>query len=157
MKGEFPSYLILSVLILHSHRVVSLAHIIALEWDPNIRPTKPRHISIIAHSFSKKRPLPLGLPFQGSWFHTRKGHHHYVYHFKVKRQIGSYTVMTYLVVLSSKLWFWKNWQRQRTPRRTVVGTMDNRGYLVPKYLEFWNLGTEIDSLNFVTEWQDGPS
>ena len=31
------------------------------------------------------------------------------------------------------------------------------GGLVPKYLEFWKLGTEIDSLNFVTEWQDGPS
>ena len=27
---------------------------------------------------------------------------------------------------------------------------DRRGCLVPKYLEFWKLGTEIDSLNFVT-------
>ena len=36
-------------------------------------------------------------------------------------------------------------------------TTDRRGGLVPKHLEFWNLGTEIDSLNFVTKWQDGPS
>ena len=37
------------------------------------------------------------------------------------------------------------------------GTTDRRGGLVPKYLEFWKIDTEIDSLNFVTEWQDGPS
>ena len=38
-----------------------------------------------------------------------------------------------------------------------MGTMDRRGGLVPKYIEFWNLGFEIDSLNFVMKWQDGPS
>ena len=66
-------------------------------------------------------------------------------------------VTTCLVVLSSRFYFGKNWLRRRTPRRTVMGTTDRRGGLVPKHLEFWNLGTEIDSLNFVTEWQDGPS
>ena len=67
------------------------------------------------------------------------------------------TVTTCLVVLSSRFYFLKNWLRQRNPRRTVMGTTDRRGGLVPKHLEFWNLGTEIDSLNFVTKVQDGPS
>ena len=66
-------------------------------------------------------------------------------------------VTTYLVVLSSRFYFWKNWLRRRIPRWTVMSTTDRRGGLVPKYLDFWNLGTKIDSLNFVTEWQDGPS
>ena len=38
-----------------------------------------------------------------------------------------------------------------------MGTTDRRGGLVPKHLDSGNLGTEIDSLNFTTEWQDGPS
>ena len=38
-----------------------------------------------------------------------------------------------------------------------MGTTDSRGGLVPKHLDSENLGTEIDSLNFATEWQDGPS
>ena len=66
-------------------------------------------------------------------------------------------VTTCLVVLSSRFYFWKNRLRRRTPRRTVMGTTDHQGGLVPKYLQFWKMGTEIDSLNFVTEWQDGPS
>ena len=46
---------------------------------------------------------------------------------------------------------------------TTEPTMDRHGHDGPsrgsrsKHLEFWNLGTEIDSLNFMTEWQDGPS
>ncbi|TMW90389.1 hypothetical protein EJD97_015781 [Solanum chilense] len=36
-------------------------------------------------------------------------------------------------------------------------TTDRRGYLVPKHLEFLNLSAEIDSLNSVTDLQDGPS
>ena len=71
-------------------------------------------------------------------------------------QPEGFIVMTCLVVLSSRFYFWKNWLRRRIPRRTVMGTTDRRGCLVPKYLEFWKLGIEIDSLNFVTEWQDGP-
>ena len=66
-------------------------------------------------------------------------------------------VTTCLVVLSSRFYFWKNRLRRRNPRRTVMGTTDRRGGLIPKYLEFTKLGTEIDSLNFVTKWQDGPS
>ena len=46
---------------------------------------------------------------------------------------------------------------QWIPRRTVMGTTDRRGGLVPKYLEFLKMGTEMDSLNFVTEWKDGLS
>ena len=53
--------------------------------------------------------------------------------------------------------FLENWLRRRIPRRTVIGTTDRRGCLVPKYLEFWKLGTEIDSLNFLTKWQDESS
>ena len=104
-------------------------------------------------------------------------------------------VKIYLVVLSNRLQFWKNWQKRRTPRRNITGTTDRRGCLVPKHLKILKLGTEnqlselcdgmagrtvtgvtdrrdptfqntkkiwnwvlkIDSLNFVTEWQDGPS
>ena len=67
-------------------------------------------------------------------------------------------VTTCLVILSSRFYFWKkNRLRRRNPRRTIMGTTDRRGCLVPKYLEFWKLGIEIDSLNFVTKWQDGPS
>ena len=66
-------------------------------------------------------------------------------------------VTTCLVVLSSRFYFWKNWLRRWNPRRTVMGTTDRWGGLVPKHLDFWNLGSEIDSLNFVTEWQDGLS
>ena len=56
----------------------------------------------------------------------------------------------YLVVLSSRFYFRKNSLGRQIPRRTVMGTADRRGGLVPEYLEFLNLGTEIDSLNFVT-------
>ena len=35
-------------------------------------------------------------------------------------------VTTRLVVLSSRLYFWKNWQKRQTPRWTVVGTTDHR-------------------------------
>ena len=51
-------------------------------------------------------------------------------------------VTTCLVVLSSRFYFWKNWLRRRNPRRTVMGTTDRRGGLVPKYLENLKLGTE---------------
>ena len=40
---------------------------------------------------------------------------------------------------------------------TTDTTTDRRGGLVPKHLDSEKLGTEIDSLNFVTKWQDGPS
>ena len=66
-------------------------------------------------------------------------------------------VMTCLVVLSSRFYFWKNCLGRRIPRRTVMGTTDRRGGLVPKHLDFENLGTEKSSLNFATQWQDGPS
>ena len=42
-------------------------------------------------------------------------------------------------------------------------TTDRHGHdgpsrgLVPKHLDSENVGTEIDSLNFTTEWQDRPS
>ena len=57
-------------------------------------------------------------------------------------------VTTCLVVLSNKLQFWKNWQKRRTPRRTVMGTTDRYGHdgpsqgLVSKHLENLKLGTE---------------
>ena len=66
-------------------------------------------------------------------------------------------VKTCLVVLSSRLYFWKNCLGRRIPRRTVMGTTDRRGGLVPKHLDSGNLGTENNSLNFATTWQDGPS
>ena len=93
-------------------------------------------------------------------------------------------VTTCLVVLSSRFYFWKNWLRRRIPRRTVIGTTDRRGDLVPKHIENLNLGTEnrlselrngvagqtvtgvtnshrpfreIESLKSMTEQQDGPS
>ena len=66
-------------------------------------------------------------------------------------------VTTRLVVLSSKVYSGNNYLGRRIPRRTVMGTTDRRGGLVPKHLDPGNLGTEIDSLNFTTEWQDGSS
>ena len=65
-------------------------------------------------------------------------------------------VTTCLVVLSSRFYFLKNWQKRRTPRRTVMGTTDRRGCLVPKHLDSGKLGTENNSLNFATEEEDGP-
>ena len=89
-------------------------------------------------------------------------------------------VTTCLVVLSSRFYFWKNWLR----RQTVMSTTDRRGGLVSKHLEILKLGTEnrlselrngiagrtvtgvtdrhrlfreFQSLNYVTEQQDGPS
>ena len=59
--------------------------------------------------------------------------------------------------LSSRFYFWKNRLRRRTQRRTVMGTTDRRGCLVPKHLEFRKLGAENNSLNFATTWQDGLS
>ena len=38
-----------------------------------------------------------------------------------------------------------------------MGTTDRRGGLAPKHLDSENLGTENNSLNFATTWQDGPS
>ena len=66
-------------------------------------------------------------------------------------------VTTFLVVLSSRFYFWKKWLRRRIPRRTVMGTTDRRGGLVPKHLDSGNSGTENNSLNFATEEQHGPS
>ena len=51
-------------------------------------------------------------------------------------------VTTCLVVLSSRFYFWKNRLRRRTQRRTVMGTTNRRGCLVPKHLENLKLGTE---------------
>ena len=80
--------------------------------------------------------------------------------------------------------FLENWLRRRIPRRIVMDTTDRRGGLVSKHLENLKLGTEnrlselrngmagrtvtsmtdrhrlfkgIESLNSVTEQQDGPS
>ena len=64
-------------------------------------------------------------------------------------------VTTSLVVLSSRSG--NNCLSQRTPRRTIMGTMDRRGGLVPKHIESGNLGTKNNSLNFATEEQDGLS
>ena len=38
-----------------------------------------------------------------------------------------------------------------------MGTTDRRGCLVPKHLDSRKLGTENNSLNFATKWQDRPS
>ena len=57
-------------------------------------------------------------------------------------------VTTYLVVLSSRFYFWKTWLGRRNPRRTVMGTTDRHGHdgpsqgLVSKHLENLKLGTE---------------
>ena len=75
----------------------------------------------------------------------------------VGNRLNRNIVTTCLVVLSSRFYFWKNWLRRQISRQTVISTTDRRGGLVPKHLDFWSLGTEIVSLNFVTEWQDGPS
>ena len=92
------------------------------------------------------------------WSHTLYDIHHASQNSStIQLWVTFIFVTTCLVVLSSRLWFWKIWQKRRTPRRTVMGTTNRQGGLVPKYLEFWKMGTEIDSLNFVTEWQDGPS
>ena len=66
-------------------------------------------------------------------------------------------VTTYLVVLSSRVYSGNNCLSRGIPRRTVMGTTDRRGGLVPKHLDSKNLGTENNSLNFATTWQDGPS
>ena len=47
--------------------------------------------------------------------------------------------------------FLENWLRRRIPRRTFEGVSFKNTY------KFLKIGSEIDSLNFVTEWQDGPS
>ena len=51
----------------------------------------------------------------------------------------------------------KNWQKQRTPRRNFMGTTDRRRVSFQNTYKIWNWVLKIDSLNFVTEWQDGPS
>ena len=66
-------------------------------------------------------------------------------------------VTTCLVVLSVEFISGNSCLGQRIPRRTVIGTTDRRGGLVPKYLDSINLGTENNSLKFAMEWQDGPS
>ena len=53
---------------------------------------------------------------------------------------GTIYVTTCLVVLSSRFYFWKNWQRRWTPRWTVMGMTDRRGSLVSKHLEILNFG-----------------
>ena len=73
------------------------------------------------------------------------------------KQLLGYSCNDLFSRFEQQIYFRKNWLRRWIPRRTVMGTTNRRGGLVPKYLEFWNLGTEIDSLNFVTTWQDGPS
>ena len=65
-------------------------------------------------------------------------------------------VTTCLVISSSRIICDKNCLGRRIPRRTVMSTTDRRGGLVPKHLDSGKLGTENNSLNFVTEWPDGP-
>ena len=60
-------------------------------------------------------------------------------------------VMTCLVILCSRFYFWKNRLRRRNPRRNVMGTTDRRGCLVPKHLEILKLGTE----NRLSELRNG--
>ena len=66
-------------------------------------------------------------------------------------------VTTCLVVLSSRVNSGNSCLGRRIPRRTVMGTTDHRGGLVPKHIDSGKLGTENNSLNFATEEQDGPS
>ena len=66
-------------------------------------------------------------------------------------------VTTRLVVLRSRVYSGNNCLGRRIPRRTVMGTTDRRGVLVPKQLESKNLGTKNNSLNVVRDLQDGPS
>ena len=51
-------------------------------------------------------------------------------------------VMTCLVVLSSRLQFWKNWQKRQTPRWTVMGTTDRRRVSFQNTWKNIKLGTE---------------
>ena len=63
----------------------------------------------------------------------------------------------YLVVLSNKLQFWKK-QAEATDQTTIRHGHDGPSQgLVSKHLENLKFVLKIDSLNFVTEWQDGPS
>ena len=66
-------------------------------------------------------------------------------------------VTTCLAVLSSRVYSGNNSLSRWIPRRTFTGTKDRRGGLVSKHLDSKNLGTENNSLNFATTWQDGPS
>ena len=66
-------------------------------------------------------------------------------------------VTTWLVVLSSRVYSGNSCLGRRIPRRTVIGTTDRRGGLVPNHLHSGNLGTENNYLNFTTEEQHGPS
>ena len=66
-------------------------------------------------------------------------------------------VTTCLVVLTSRVFSGNNCLSRQIPRRTVMGTTDRRGCLVPKHLDSEKLSTENNSLNFATEEQDGPS
>ena len=66
-------------------------------------------------------------------------------------------VTTCLVVFSSRVFSGNNSLSRRIPRWTVTGTTNRRGGLVPKHLDSKNLGSENNSLNFATTWQDGPS
>ena len=66
-------------------------------------------------------------------------------------------VTTYLVVLSCRVYSGNNCLDRQISRRTVMGTTDRRGGLVPKHLDSKNLDTENKSLNFTTTWKDGPS
>ena len=66
-------------------------------------------------------------------------------------------VTTCLVVLSNRLQFWKKLAEATDPTTDRHGHDGQSQGLVSKHLENLKLGTEIDSLNFVTEWQDGPS
>ena len=71
-------------------------------------------------------------------------------------KLGS-IVKTYLVVLSSRVNYGNNCLSRQIPQWTVMGTTDRRECLIPKHLDSENLGTENNSLNFATKWQDGLS
>ena len=76
---------------------------------------------------------------------------------KFNLRTHQHPVTTRLVVLSNRLQLWKNWQKRRTPRRTVMGTTERRRVSFQNTQKIGNWVLKIDSLNFVTEWQDGPS
>ena len=104
-------------------------------------------------------------------------------HCPVNEKKGS-TVTTCLVILSSRVYSGNNCLGRRIPRRTVMGTTDRRGCVIQKHIEFWKIGyweqlsklrdnmaertvvgttdrhtfsTEINSLNFAMNLQNGPS
>ncbi|TMW86941.1 hypothetical protein EJD97_020675, partial [Solanum chilense] len=102
-----------------------------LALPPGLSGVHPEPVAILDREIRKLRSREIA-SIKVQWKNRPVEEATFVYRFRMGKLVS--IVTTCLVVSSSRFYFWKNCLGRRNPRRTVMGTTDRRGGLVPKYL-----------------------